>query len=132
MGNTYKIPILSENIITLDENNNLDFILPPILNHNKNIIAIFAMSDELLSKNLYNINKLGLAIPEEISIIAISDGVYPYITHPRITHVKDSGSKMGKSASKFLLEAISETVDSANFQQIITTKLVELESVKQI
>jgi LacI family transcriptional regulator len=123
------IPILKENIVSVDKSKNLDFILPPILNHNKNITAIFTMSDELLAKSLYHINSLRLSIPKDISIISISDGDYPYLTHPQISHIKDSGSKMGKSACKFLLNSITKPSLSQDSGLIVSTKLVELESV---
>ena len=127
----HDIPVLEENIISVDKTTDLDFILPPILNHNKKISAIFAMSDELLAKTLYYVNKLNLSIPEDISIISISDGDYPYLTHPQITHVKDSGSKMGRNACKFLINSISKPSTNQNAGLFVSTKLVELQSVKK-
>lgn len=128
------IPIVRENIILVEKSGDLDFILPPVLAHNKQISAVFTMSDELLAKSLFHIYKLGLSIPNDISIISISDGVYPFLTYPQVTHVKDSGSKMGRTACQFLLDAISGTTKIANPDFHVSTKLVELESVmdKQI
>lgn len=126
------LPILKENIIAVDKASDLDFILPPVLKHNKEISAIFAMSDELLAKTLYHISALKMSIPNDISIISISDGAYPYLTHPQISHVKDSGSKMGKMASNFLLNAIASPLEKVNFNQLVSTKLVELESVNDM
>ncbi len=123
------IPVLTENIISVDKSDELDFILPPILNHNKKITALFTMSDELLAKSLYHINKLGLSIPNDIAVMSLSDGVYPYLNHPRISHVKDSGTKMGRNAGKLLLDYITESSDKLNSKIIVSTKLVELESV---
>lgn len=126
----HNIPILKENIISVNKSTDLDFILPPILNHNKEISAIFTMSDELLAKSLYHINALELSIPKDISIISISDGDYPYLTHPQISHIKDSGSKMGRSACKFLLDSISKPSKNYNSGLLVTTKLIELQSVR--
>lgn len=123
------LPILKENIISVNNSSDLDFILPPILNHNKNISAIFTMSDELLAKSLYHTNTLGLSVPHDISIISISDGVYPYLAYPKITHIKDSGSKMGRNACKFLLNTIAESSKKMGSGLLISTKLVELDSV---
>ena len=123
------IPILKENIVSVDKSADLDFILPPILNHNKEITAIFTMSDELLAKSLYHINALGLSIPKDIAIISISDGEYPYLTYPQVSHVKDSGSKMGRSACNFLLDAIAEPTKVRPSELLVSTKLVKLQSV---
>lgn len=123
------ISILKENIISVEKSADLDFILPPILNHNKNITAIFTMSDELLAKSLYHINALGLSIPKDVGIVSISDGDYPYLTYPQISHVKDSGSKMGKNACKFLINLILENSKSQESGRLVSTKLIELQSV---
>lgn len=125
----HNLPILKENIISVDKSTDIDFIFPTILQHNKSISAVFTMSDELLAKSLYHINKIGLSIPKDLSIITISDGVYPYLMHPQITHVKDSGAKMGENAAKFLLSSITETSENVSSRSIVSTKLVKLESV---
>ena len=127
----HNIPIDKENIISVDNVADLDFILPLILKHNKDISAIFTMSDELLVKCLFHINIKGLSIPENISIITISDGVYPYLIYPNISHVKDSGSKMGKTSSKLLLKSLSQDSEDLESRLIISTKLVELDSVRE-
>jgi len=126
------IPLKDENMIFVNEKNTLDYILPSILIQNKSITAIYTMSDELLSKSLYHINRQGLSIPEDISIISISDGVYPYLVYPQITHIKDSGSKMGERATRILLDSIAGRFKNENNPIIISTQLVELMSVKNI
>ncbi len=125
------IPVLTENIICVDKNTDLDYILPPILNHNKNISALFTMSDELLAKSLYHINALDLAVPRDLSIVSISDGDFPYLTHPQTSHIKDSGNKMGRTACKFLLQCISEPSTNFDSGLLVSTKLVELGSVAE-
>lgn len=129
---SHKLPVKRENILFVDKNDNLDFILPPILNHNKSITAIFTMSDELLSKSLYHLDRLGYAIPYDISIIAISDGVYPYLVHPQVTHLIDSGSKMGERAVQILLDNINGGGEQQQFRTIIPTEIVELASIKRL
>ncbi len=123
------IQLLEENIICVEKSTDLDYILPPILNHNKQISAVFTMSDELLAKSLYHISTLGLKVPQDISIISISDGDYPYLTHPQTTHIKDSGSKMGRTACKFLLQRITSPSQKQDNGLTVSTKLVELGSV---
>ena len=126
------IPIEEAYIISENENDSLDFTLPYQLNKNTDITAIFTMSDELLSKSLFLLSKLDISIPDDISIISISDGAYPYLSNPRISFVKDSGTKMGVTGSKLLLEAINSQNEQLNYHNLIPTTLVELESVKKI
>ena len=123
------IPILKENIISVDKSTDLDFILPQVFRHNKEVTAIFTMSDELLARSLYHINAMNLSIPKDISIISISDGVYPYLMYPNISHVKGAGNIMGKNACDFLLDMILDTNQNTKSGLSLTTKLIELDSV---
>lgn len=125
------IPIAKENIISVNKDSDLNYILPPILNHSS-ITGIFTMSDELLIRSLYHINRLQLSIPKDLSIISISDGVYPYLSYPQITHIRDSGTKMGESASRLLLDAIAHPGQRREVDLILSTELVELASVSRI
>ena len=123
------LPVLEENIILVNNSADLDYILPSILKHNRQISAIFTMSDELLAKTHYHIFSAGLTIPEDIAVVSISDGIYPVLIHPKITHLKNSGNKIGKAACNLLLELISESSEKPNPKILLDTKLVELESV---
>lgn len=118
-------------ILSIEKLDNFENKLTPILK-NKKYSAIFTMSDELLSKCVYVLQKSKIQIPDDISIISISDGAFPYLIHPNISHIKDSGSKMGKNAAKMLLNIINENNPAITMDKIIPTKLVCLNSVKNI
>lgn len=85
--------------------------------------------NELIEKCIYVINKAGMRIPDDISIITISDGVYPYLVNPNITHIKDSGSKLGKMAANTLLNMINKKNEKEIEKIYVGTRLVELNSV---
>lgn len=125
----HNLPIVNENIISTDNVSNLEFILPPILNHNHKLTAIFTMTDELLSKSFSLARSLNKEIPKDLAIISISDGSYPYLAHPKITHIKDSGIEMGRRAGLFLLDKINKTGDFNLNQITLNTNLVNLSSV---
>lgn len=125
----HQIPVLEENIISVDKKDDLDFILPPILHHNHQLTAIFTMSDELLAKSFSLTRSLGKEVPKDIAIISISDGSYPYLTYPKITHMKDSGKLMGKEACNFLIDKINKTGNAHLDRMVLETVLVELGSV---
>ncbi len=125
----HQLPLILENIILVNKKEDLDFILPPILNYNHQLTAIFTMSDELLAKSFSLTRSLGKEVPKDIAIAAISDGGYPYLTHPKITHMKDSGKLMGLKACTFLIDKINKTGDFELDRMILETVLVELDSV---
>lgn len=124
------IPADPENIIQVEKATDLDFILPHILKHNKNITALFAMSDELLAAAHHHILQAGKVIPQDLSVIAISDGVYPYLLHPKISHIKHSGYRLGRKSSSLLFDHIEDNKNVS--REIIKTKRVLLDSIKQL
>ena len=82
--------------------------------------TVFCMSDEILIGAMRAIQKLQLKIPEEISVISISNGFIPKLYFPEITYVETSGYKLGKLAfsgmmaciagSHFVMELTSESI----------------------
>ena len=126
------LEIQSGNVITLNKNSEINTILPIILTHNKAITAIFTMSDEILSLALYNIKSNGYRIPQDYTVISISDGIYPYLVYPNISFVKDSGFNLGKKATELILDLI--TAPSLPLERKIELKphLVELDSIAKL
>lgn len=122
------IEINTESIVSVEKCKDLDNIMPILLKYQQ-FTAIFVMSDELLMRVMYHLAQFNLKIPNDISIISISDGVYPTLVYPQIDHIKDSGTKMGKSACKILLNLISNPNSAGNIHSIIPTKFVEKGSV---
>lgn len=69
--------------------------------------AIFAMSDDILSGVMKAIQRIGLKLPEDIGVIAISDGYLPALYYPEITYAETSGFKLGKLAFSRMMSCIS-------------------------
>jgi LacI family transcriptional regulator len=125
----YSIDQDKTEIVTVEDNHIIETVISPLLQAKK-FTALFVMSDELLSQSINVVQKIGLKIPDELSVIAISDGEYPYLVFPNITHIRDSGKKMGKAATKMLLNLIENDEDVQS--KIIHTKLVCLNSVRKL
>jgi LacI family transcriptional regulator len=61
---------------------------------------IFCMSDEILIGVMKATYDLNLKIPQDVSILAISNGFIPGLFNPSINYVETSGYKLGKLAMK--------------------------------
>lgn len=61
---------------------------------------IFCMSDEILIGVMQATYDLNLKIPQDISILAISNGFIPGLFNPAINYVETSGYKLGKLSMK--------------------------------
>ncbi|AXJ01593.1 transcriptional regulator, LacI family [Cyclonatronum proteinivorum] len=106
------------------------------LNDYPGLTALFLMSDELMVHTHHELSALGIRIPEQLSLIAISDGIAPYYLHPNITHLHHSGYGMGYEAARMLITHITQRPTPANPAPlqgaILPTKRCELHSVRQI
>lgn len=69
--------------------------------------AVFCMSDEILTGCMKAIQKQQLKIPEDIGVIAISNGFIPSLYYPEITYVETSGFKLGKLAFSSMMACMA-------------------------
>ena len=95
------------------------------------ITAIFVMSDELLVNCHYELMSMNRRIPEDISLIGISDGIAPYYLYPNISHMHHSGFETGHRATCELIRWIDEN----KAPELITyskCRLCEMQSVKKL
>jgi LacI family transcriptional regulator len=69
---------------------------------------IFCMSDELLIGAMKSLNKSGLSIPSDISVLAISNGQIPHLFNPEITYIETNGYDLGRLAINRMLENLVE------------------------
>jgi LacI family transcriptional regulator len=90
--------------------------------------ALFAMSDELLVGAVQAAERIGCRIPEELAILAMSDGFAPEFYNPKITHILHSGYEVGLSAVHMLLDLIRGIKKTPGHLQL-QCELVEMESV---
>ncbi len=91
--------------------------------------ALFVMSDELLVGAVQAAEQIGRHIPQDLSIIAISDGFAPEFYNPKITHVHHSGSEVGLTAWRLLQKRIQNPEDTEKEQVQVECTVVELKSV---
>ncbi|MBB6239496.1 LacI family transcriptional regulator [Pedobacter sp. AK013] len=73
----------------------------------KKDFAVFCMSDEILAGAMKAIQRMGLKAPEDLGVIAISDGMIPQLFYPEITYAETSGFKLGKLAFSRMMKCIS-------------------------
>jgi LacI family transcriptional regulator len=85
--------------------------------------TIFCMSDEILIGVMKTLNRSGLKIPKDISVLAISNGFIPGLFYPEITYVETSGYELGKLSIKRMLELMEEKSPAMSI--ILPSRLVE-------
>ncbi len=93
--------------------------------------GIFAMSDEIIAGVIPALRKMKVSIPDECSVIGISDGYLPKILDPKVTFLHHNGLALGKMAAAHLIEAIKQPNKQNTAQQLILpTELIIGNSTK--
>ena len=126
----------NENVVPLDETQILRVAIVDELEEqidqafaaHPDLTAIFAMTDELLVHTHHLLSRRGVRIPEDVSLMAISDGQAPSFLHPNVTHLRHSGIEVGERTAHILIGMIEHNSDAMMDIRIRTT-LVELGSV---
>lgn len=117
--------------LVVEEIGKLEEELGHMLKQYPQTTALYLMSDEVAMRVYYFLHKNGFKIPEEISVVCISDGTLPFLIYPRITHFYHSPSEIGRRAATILFDQIKSKDPSVKDIRI-ECELVELDSVKNL
>jgi DNA-binding LacI/PurR family transcriptional regulator len=91
--------------------------------------ALLAMSDVLAVGALQAAAELGVAVPDELSIVGFDDSPGAALASPPLTTVAQPHEKKGRLAAEWLLEAIEHGRDSLGLRrEILPTELVVRET----
>ncbi|WP_159800685.1 LacI family DNA-binding transcriptional regulator [Flavobacterium sp. MK4S-17] len=91
--------------------------------------AIFAVNELFAVTTIKLANKMGLKVPDDISVIGFTDGIISQFSTPTITTVSQNGIKMGGRAAKMLIERLEMEEENEQYKtEVIETNLVERES----
>lgn len=93
--------------------------------------AVFTMTDELLMRSHYCLMRRERRVPDDVSLLAISDGLAPAMLYPNVTHFRHSGLEVGERTAHILIGLIAHRSDAMLDVRIRTT-LVEHGSVRTI
>ncbi len=85
--------------------------------------VLFCMGDMHLIGVMHAVHKLKLRVPEDVSVISISNGFIPTLYNPRVTYVETSGFKLGKLAFAQMLSCLRN--DTTPEQVTLASMLVE-------
>jgi LacI family transcriptional regulator len=80
--------------------------------------TIFCMSDEILTGAMKAIQRAALKIPDDIAVIAISNGFIPKLYFPEITYIETSGFQLGKLAFSSMMACLA----GSTFTQELTSE----------
>jgi len=127
---------LNENlIIKIEDIENCEIKIGKLI-EDKAIDAVLAVNELFAVTIIKMASKLGLKVPEDLSVIAFTDGIISQYSTPTITTVSQNGIKMGQKAARMLIDRLeSEEYDLEEEEEhyrteVIETNLIERESTK--
>jgi len=97
--------------------------------------AVFAVNELFAVTAIKAAKRVGLDVPNDISIIGFTDGIISKYSSPSITTVSQDGIEMGGKAAKMLiqrLESEDEEEEEHYRTEVVETHLVERESTKPL
>ena len=118
-------------IIRIEDAEHCDDKINELL-ENKSIDAILAVNELFAVTAIKLAMSKGIKIPEDLSVVAFTDGIISKYSTPTITTISQNGIKMGRKAAEMLINRLElEDEDDEHYRtEIIETNLIIRESTK--
>ncbi|AOC94347.1 MULTISPECIES: LacI family DNA-binding transcriptional regulator [Flavobacterium] len=125
------LPFNEDLIIKIEDVDTCEITISELL-HARAFDAVFAVNELFAVTIIKTANKMGLKVPEDLAVIAFTDGIISKYSTPTITTVSQSGEKMGNKAAKMLIERIEaeENEDEEHTENYIT-EVIETHLIKR-
>lgn len=127
------LPFNEDLIIKIEDVDTCEITISQLL-HDRAFDAVFAVNELFAVTIIKTAGKMGLKVPEDLAVIAFTDGIISKYSTPTITTVSQSGKKMGNKAAKMLIERLEaehneEDEENENYTtEVIETHLIKRES----
>lgn len=87
--------------------------------------AFFAINDDTAIGILHTVKRMGLRVPDDVSICGFTDGERAVACDPMLTTVAQRGERIGQEAASILIGQVEGTIPINHAQRrIVRTKLV--------
>ena len=87
--------------------------------------AFFAVNDDTAIGILYAVKRLGLRVPDDVSICGFTNGLRAVSCEPMLTTVEQRGHKVGEEAVSILLEHVTgHTPMNKVLRRVVRTRLI--------
>ena len=118
-------------IIRIEDAEHCDDKINELL-ENQSIDAILAVNELFAVTAIKLAMSKGIKIPEDLSVVAFTDGIISKYSTPTITTISQNGIKMGRKAAEMLINRLElEDEDDEHYRtEIIETNLIIRESTK--
>lgn len=118
-------------IIRIEDTEHCDEKINELL-ENQSVDAVLAVNELFAVTAIKLAMSKGIKIPEDLSVVAFTDGIISKYSTPTITTISQNGIKMGRKAAEMLIKRLElEDEEDEHYKtEIIETNLIIRESTK--
>lgn len=125
-----KLPFDESLIIKIENVETCEIIIGKLLEE-KVVDAVFAVNELFAVTIIKTANKIGLKVPQDLAVIAFTDGIISKYSTPTITTVSQNGIEMGNTAAKILIDRLEEEDEEDEEEEEYKTVLIETHLIER-
>ncbi len=108
-----------------DNRQDAELITPDLFDGDSYPDAFFAVNDDTAIGILYTVKRMGLRVPEDISICGFTNGQRAVACDPMLTTVEQRGKRVGEEAAEILIDKVEGLTPLDKIEKrIVRTRLV--------
>ena len=108
-----------------DNRHDAEMITPELFNEDCYPDAFFAVNDDTAIGILYSVKRMGMRVPEDVSICGFTNGVRATSCDPMLTTVEQQGIRVGEEAANILIGHVEGTIPMDHAEKrIVRTRLI--------
>ena len=108
-----------------DNRQDAEMITPTLFDGDYYPDAFFAVNDDTAIGILYTVKRMGLRVPEDISICGFTNGYRSLACDPMLTTVEQRGRRVGEEAAEILINKVEGLSPFAKVEKrVVRTRLV--------
>ncbi len=110
---------------TCDNREDAEIITPDMFDGDRYPDAFFAVNDDTAIGILYTVKRMGLRVPEDISICGFTNGERAVACDPMLTTVEQRGVRVGEEAASVLIGHVEGRLPKEHAERrIVRTRLI--------
>lgn len=115
-------------ILRIEDENNIETVIEEFFEKN-DFNAVMAVNELYAVNVLRTALKRGLKVPEDLNLIAFTDGVISKNSIPSISTIKQNAFKMGEIAARLLIQKLESEHENEHYiTEVISTELLHRET----
>ncbi len=127
------LPLIEDFVIQCDNRDDAERITPELLNREDRPDGFFAVNDDTAVGILYSAKRMGIRVPEDISICGFTNDKVAVSCDPQLTSVEQRGNVIGAEAASILIGHVENVIPMDKVEKrIVRTRLVKRGTTRDI